>query len=265
MRLIRRGDVRVNGKRAKVHLRLKEGDRVRVPPVVHEEERSVEVPSWMLDMVREHVIHDDSRLLAVNKPSGIAVHRGTSLPFGLVDAVRCCFNDDNIQLGHRIDRHTSGCVLFAKTRVALLELHHAIKHHTLVKTYECIVAGRWPKSVTEITVPLRKIRLSNDEDRVEVHSDGKPSTSKFEILRSTEQFTWLQIQPLTGRTHQIRVHCQYQGHPIIGDSKYDNREQFNAPNMLLHATNMQFPDSLSITAPIPAYFDEFWQHQTQAD
>ena len=265
MRMIRRGEVRVNGKRAKVNLRLSDGDRVRVPPVLLEEERCVDVPPWMLDIVREQVIHEDSRLLAVNKPSGIAVHRGTSVPIGLVDAVRSCFNDDNIQLGHRIDRDTSGCVLFAKTRVALLELHHAIQHHRLVKTYEGIVAGRWPKRVTEISVPLRKIKLLNDELQMEVHSDGKAAISKFEILRSTDQFTWLQIQPVTGRKHQIRVHCQYQGHPIIGDNKYDNREWFNAPNMLLHATNIRFPDGLSITAPIPACFNEFWQYQTQAD
>ncbi|MXZ44224.1 MAG: RluA family pseudouridine synthase [Gammaproteobacteria bacterium] len=264
MRMIRRGEVRVNGKRAKVHLKLSEGDRVRVPPVALVEENRATVPQWLIDILDETVIYEDDRLIAVNKPSGVSVHGGTSVPVGLIDAVQEYFNDDDIQLGHRIDRDTSGCVLFAKTRVALLEIHHALLHHQLVKQYEGIVSGCWPSDVREISVPLRKFRLPNDERRVEVHDSGKTANSKFEILRGSERLTWLQIEPSTGRTHQIRVHCQYQGHAIVGDRKYSVSKNFNAPKMLLHARSIQFADGLTIQAPVPAYFEEFWHQQTQA-
>ena len=254
MRMIRRGEVRVNGKRAKVHLKLDEGDRVRVPPIQYEEEQDVDIPSWLVDVVRDNVIFQDDRMLAVNKPSGIAVHGGSSVPVGLVDAVREC-----------IDRDTSGCVLFAKTRIALLELHHAFQHHKIVKQYEGIVAGCWPNDVTEISVPLRKFRLPNHERRVEVHAEGKSATSKFKILRKSEHSTWLQIEPTTGRTHQIRVHCQHQGHPLIGDRKYAVQTQSRSPKMLLHAAGLHFVDQFRVQAPTPRYFEEFWLNQKITD
>lgn len=265
MRMIRRGEVRVNGKRSKVHFKLSEGDRIRVPPLTFDEEKNTDVPPWLINVVSESVIYEDSRLIAVNKPSGIAVHGGTSVPVGLVDAVRQHFNDDDIQLAHRIDRETSGCVLFAKTRVALLELHHALQHHKIVKRYEGVVSGCWPQEVTEITAPLRKYRLSNDERRVEVHEAGKSAATKFEILRTTDRLTWLQIEPTTGRTHQIRVHCQYQGHAVVGDMKYSTSKRFKLPKMLLHAESAQFTDGFRIRAPVPLYFEEFWRQQLQGD
>ena len=265
MSMIRRGEVRVNGKRAKVHLKLNEGDRIRVPPLLFEDEKITDVPPWLVTVVSENVIYEDSRLVAVNKPSGVAVHGGTSLPVGLVDAVRQHFDDDDIQLVHRIDRETSGCVLFAKTRVALLEIHHAIQHHNIVKRYEGVVAGNWPREITEITVPLRKFRAPNEESRVEVHEAGKSAATKFAVLRATDQLTWLQIEPATGRTHQIRVHCQYQGHAVVGDTKYSTSERFNPPKMLLHAESAQFIDGLSIRAPVPQYFEEFWDQHMQGD
>lgn len=266
MRMIRNGEVRVNGKRAKVHLKLNEGDRVRVPPLVIEEESSVDVPGWLTNVVGNHVIYEDDRLIAVNKPSGIAVHGGTLLPVGLIDAVQEYFDDDTIQLAHRIDRNTSGCVLFAKTRVALLEIHHALQHHQLVKQYEGIVSGSWPQEVTEINLPLRKYRLPNDDRRVEVHESGKEAISNFEILRSTDFLSWLRIEPATGRTHQIRVHCQYQGHAIVGDRKYATTQpEVKPPKMLLHALSIQFKNGLNIEAPLPPYFEEFWGQHLQED
>lgn len=263
--MIRRGEVRVNGKRAKVNLKLSEGDRVRVPPVVVDEGSTAEVPKWLISSVDENVIHEDSRFIAVNKPSGVSVHGGTSVPVGLIDAVRAYFEDEDIQLGHRIDRDTSGCVLFARTRVALLELHHALQHHKLVKQYEGIVDGSWPRDVSEISVPLRKFRLPNNEHRVEVHESGKAAATEFEVLRTSDQLTWLQIEPRTGRTHQIRVHCQYQGHAIVGDSKYAVAGRFKPPKMLLHASAVQFADGLTIIAPNPPYFEEFWNQHVQVD
>ena len=261
MRMIRSGEVRVNGKRAKVHLKLSEGDRIRVPPLVLDDENTAEVPGWLIDVVSKNVIYENDRLIAVNKPSGVSVHGGTSVPVGLIDAVREYFDDDDIQLGHRIDRDTSGCVLFAKTRVALLEIHHALQHHQFAKHYEGIVAGCWPQDVSEIKVPLRKFRLPNNERRVEVHESGKTAKTKFKILRSSDSLSWLRIEPTTGRTHQIRVHCQYQGHAIVGDSKYAIQPNFRPPKMLLHAQSIQFVDGLTIQAPVPPYFEEFWvQH-----
>ncbi|MXW06903.1 MAG: RluA family pseudouridine synthase [Gammaproteobacteria bacterium] len=265
MRMIRSGEVRVNGKRAKVHLKLNEGDRVRVPPLMLEEERSAEVPCWLIDVVSKNVIYDDDRLIAVNKPSGVSVHGGTSVPIGLIDAVRKHFEDDEIQLGHRIDRDTSGCVLFAKTRVALLEIHHALQQQQLVKQYESIVSGCWPKDVSEVTVPLRKYRLPNNERRVEVHETGKAAMTKFKILRATDSLSWLHIEPTTGRTHQIRVHCQYQGHPIVGDRKYATPQNSKPPNMMLHALSVQFTGGHPIQAPVPPYFEEYWRKHAPAD
>ncbi len=264
MRMIRNGEVRVNGKRAKVYLKLSEGDRIRVPPLVLEEENTAEVPGWLIDIVGKNVIYDDDRLIAVNKPSGTSVHAGTSVDVGLVDAVRKYFDDDDIQLGHRIDRDTSGCVLFAKTRVALLEIHHALQQHQFVKQYEGIVVGCWPHDVSEITAPLRKFRLPNNERRVEVHESGKTAETKFKILRSSDSLSWLRVEPITGRTHQIRVHCQYQGHAIVGDDKYATLQSLRPPKMLLHAQSIQFVDGLTIQAPVPSYFEEFWVQHTPA-
>lgn len=262
--MIRSGEVRVNGKRAKVHLKLSDGDRVRVPPLVLEEKKTAEVPGWLIDLVSKSVIYESDRLIGVNKPSGVSVHGGTSVPVGLIDAIREYFDDDDIQLGHRIDRDTSGCVLFAKTRVALLEIHYALQQHQFLKKYEGIVSGCWPQAVSEIKVPLRKFRLANDERRVEVHESGKAATTKFKILRATDSLSWLRIEPTTGRTHQIRVHCQYQGHAIVGDRKYAIPQNFKSPKMLLHARSVQFSDGLTIQAPVPPYFEEFWHQQTPA-
>lgn len=264
MRMIRRGEVRVNGKRAKVHLKLNDGDRVRVPPFQLADDSQNKVPPWLIDIVRNNVIFDDSRLCVVNKPSGIAVHSGTSITVGLVDAVREHFGDHNIQLAHRIDRDTSGCVLFAKSRVALLEFQYALQNRNLVKRYEGIVVGNWPFKISEVSVPLRTYRLPNGERRVEVHSEGKAALTKFKILRTAERCTWLGIEPRTGRTHQIRVHCQHQGHSLVGDNKYGQSEPLKSTNMLLHAAGIQLVDGRVVESKIPSHFEEFWMHQSRS-
>lgn len=260
MRMIRKGEVRVNGKRAPVHTKLREGDRIRVPPVWLDEESTVKVPTWLRKVVAASVVFEDDRMLVLNKPHGIAVHAGGSIQVGVIETAREVFDNKMLELAHRIDQGTSGCLILAKTRIGLLELHHAFQNQRIEKQYDLIVEGVWPPDVLEVSLPLRKISLRSGERRVVVDEAGKSALTRFEIVSQAERHTWLKATPQTGKTHQIRVHCLSQQCPIVGDNKYSTlrqKEQLGL-RLMLHASSIKLVDGLIVNVPIEESFTAYW-------
>lgn len=254
-RIIRKGEVRVNGKRAKPETKLAAGDMVRVPPVSSAEKQpQTAAPSQQLrHALNAAVVYEDDCLLAVNKPSGLAVHGGSGLKLGLIESLRADRETQKfLELVHRLDRDTSGVVLVAKKRKCLTLLQDEFRAKANVqKTYWCLVKGRWPnKSVVDAPL-LRHEESKSGERRVSVHPDGKPSVTRFRLLKQFDDSAWVEAQPVTGRTHQIRVHCQYVGCPILGDEKYQDQDaeliakRIGLKRLFLHAAQLMIPHPVS--------------------
>lgn len=251
-RILRKGEVRVNKKRVKAPYKLQIDDVVRVPPVRIADTETPAV-SVNLDKVQElerSIIYESDAVLVVNKPSGIAVHGGSGLSFGVIEALRQLRPEAKfLELVHRLDRDTSGCLLIAKKRSALRYLHEQLRDKKMRKDYVALVAGRWPKRTKRVDAPLLKNTLKSGERVVKVDEQGKPSITDFAIEQVFEQCSLIKCSPVTGRTHQIRVHTQFVGCPIIGDNKYGNPQldeafatnyQFN--RLFLHARQLTFKE-----------------------
>ena len=221
-RIIRKGEVRVNKKRCKPEYKLQLGDLVRIPPMLVESDKAdpAEPPPRLLDELKRAVLYQNAHLIVVDKPAKLAVHAGSNIRFGIIDAMRRMYPDEDIELVHRLDRDTSGCLLFARHRQALLALQAMLRDNRLGKRYCALVRGRWPEAMREVSLPLRKYHLPNGERRVCVADDGKAALSRFSVLEAGERYSIIRVELVTGRTHQIRVHCQSQGHEIAGDDKY---------------------------------------------
>lgn len=267
-KMLRSGEVRVNGGRKKPVYRLQQGDRVRIPPHHAGPERA---PSFISDDVlvqlTDAILFEDSDLLVVDKPAGLAVHGGSGVSFGLIEAMRR-IRGERLELAHRLDRDTSGVLLMAKRRAALQALHEAIRSGTMSKRYRLIVHGRWPKDLGSVRLPLRKYQTQSGERRVAVAADGKPSETRFQLLERGAEASLLDADLLTGRTHQIRVHAQASGHPIIGDTKYASDAQSRHSNRLginrlcLHAAEVILPwdrGELHFVSPVPDALSAAWK------
>ncbi len=247
-RILRKGEVRVNKKRIKPVYRLEDGDIVRVPPVRMDDEK--ELPNVKLEKVatlEQNIIYEDNYLIVMNKPSGIAVHGGSGLKFGLIEGLRALRPDAKaLELVHRLDRDTSGCILIAKRRSTLRALHEQLREKTVEKNYHALVQGQWSKEDKAVNAPLLKNTVQSGERIVRVNPEGKESYTKFKILQRFEDCTLVQASPVTGRTHQIRVHTLHAGHPIAGDDKYGDKEfdkkmKKNGLNRLfLHSASIRF-------------------------
>ncbi len=247
-RILRKGEVRVNKKRVKPEYKLKAGDVIRIPPVRVAEDNPL--PSANLDQVqalKHHILYEDSILLVINKPAGLAVHGGSGLQFGLIESLRALRPEaKHLELVHRLDRDTSGCLLIAKRRSALRSLHEQLRDKTMDKFYLALVRGQWQSHVRKITAPLLKNTLKSGERIVRVDSAGKPSETKFRIVQKYAQATLVEASPVTGRTHQIRVHTLHAGHPIAGDPKYGDGEfdqsmrELGLERLFLHAHRVSF-------------------------
>lgn len=247
-RILRKGEVRVNKKRVKPEYKLKAGDVIRIPPVRVAEDNPL--PSANLDQVqalKHHILYEDSILLVINKPAGLAVHGGSGLQFGLIESLRALRPEaKHLELVHRLDRDTSGCLLIAKRRSALRSLHEQLRDKTMDKFYLALVRGQWQPHVRKITAPLLKNTLKSGERIVRVDSAGKPSETKFRIVQKYAQATLVEASPVTGRTHQIRVHTLHAGHPIAGDPKYGDGEfdqsmrELGLERLFLHAHRVSF-------------------------
>lgn len=248
-RIIRKGEVRVNKKRIKPEYKLQPNDIVRVPPVRVSETEAIS-PSANLDSVKAletQIIYEDNYLMVINKPSGMAVHGGSGLSFGLIEGLRAIRPDSKfLELVHRLDRDTSGCLLVAKKRSTLKNLHEQLRLKTMQKDYHALVAGAWPRSTKVVNAPLLKNTLSSGERVVRVDEEGKQSQTRFKIIQRYEHGTLIQASPVTGRTHQIRVHTLHAGHPIACDDKYGDKEFTQRMNglglrrLFLHAAKLKF-------------------------
>ncbi|MCJ2375458.1 23S rRNA pseudouridine(955/2504/2580) synthase RluC [Vibrio sp. ZSDZ34] len=246
-RIVRKGEVRVNKKRVKAEYKLKAGDMVRIPPVTMEEKTDDAPVSTKLSKVaelEEKIIYEDDHLLVLNKPSGTAVHGGSGLKFGAIEALRALRPQARfLELVHRIDRDTSGILLVAKKRSALRHLQAQFREKTVRKYYFALVMGQWKPSCKVVKAPLLKNEVNSI---VRVNPNGKPSETRFKVLEQFEHATLVQASPITGRTHQIRVHTQYTGHPIAWDDRYGDRRfdaytgKFGLDRLFLHAAHIQF-------------------------
>lgn len=223
-RIVRKGEVRVNKGRVKPDTKLTAGDQIRIPPVrTAKEGDPVNVSNQLTEKLEASILYESEALLVINKPSGLAVHGGSGIQLGLIEALRQMRPHLTfLELVHRLDRDTSGCIMIAKKRSMLRHLHEALRQGQGVsKVYHALVVGRWDATDQKIDAPLRKNELSSGERVVKVQTDGKASITMFKVLRRfANKATLIEAKPITGRTHQIRVHAQFAGHPIIGDGKY---------------------------------------------
>ena len=247
-RIIRKGEVRINKGRVKPEYKLKGGDYLRVPPVRVSEPN--ELPSTNLSKVaslESHILFEDDILIVLNKPSGMAVHGGSGLSFGVIESLRALRPQQKfLELVHRLDRATSGCLLIAKKRSALKHLHEQLRLKTVDKRYQALVSGQWPQNRFKVKAPLQKNVLKSGERMVFVNPEGKPSETRYRILSQYNDATLVEASPVTGRTHQIRVHCQHAGHPIALDDKYGEQvfdstlKVLGLDRLFLHAHSIRF-------------------------
>lgn len=264
-RLIRKGEVRVNKKRIKAEYKLKVEDQVRIPPVrVADRNAPPAVSDSLRACLEAALLYEDEQVLVFNKPAGLAVHAGTGVSLGMIEALRQLYDDKQLELVHRLDKGTSGCLLVARSLASLNTLSAAFKARKVKKTYHALVAGHWPSNLQRVDAPLQRLTPRNGERRVEVDSDGKQAVTEFHVLQTLPGHTLLEARPLTGRTHQIRVHTRLSGHAICGDEKYRadaelkrDREQ-GIRRLCLHARGLelQLPNGqpLSVSAPYDAGF-----------
>lgn len=259
-RMVRGGEVRVNGGRAKVSQRLLATDRVRIPP--HRGTDGGEVPAdhgHVAAAVLDGLIHEDDDLIVVDKPSGIAVHGGSGVSAGLIETLRAREPNGWLELAHRIDRDTSGVLVLAKNRRTLLAWHGAFRTGRVRKRYDAVVEGEWPATLRTVRSPLKRLTLAGGERRMRVAPDGQSARTDFEIVARGKETTHLRAFPKTGRTHQIRVHTASSGHPILGDDKYA-RGTARIGRLLLHASRLRVEmngTNLDFAAPLPAAFHDF--------
>jgi 23S rRNA pseudouridine955/2504/2580 synthase len=247
-RIIRKGEVRVNKGRAQPSRRLVEGDVVRVPPVaITEAGEKVVPPKAQMARIEDLILYEDGDLIIVNKPSGIAVHGGSGVSWGLVELVRNLREDaKRVELVHRLDRDTSGAIILAKKMSVLRAMHEQIRQNQVEKQYLTLVTGQWPKDKQKIDLPLIKNTLRSGERIVQVSPDGKPCLSYFIVQKQFERAALMKVNLITGRTHQIRVHALSQGCPVVGDEKYGDEQQNKAfkalgmANLALHAQRLGF-------------------------
>jgi 23S rRNA pseudouridine955/2504/2580 synthase len=259
-RILRTGQVRINGKRAKPDTRLVLGDMLRIPPVRVAEREENEAPSGMVRSVADAVIFEDKHFLVIDKPVGIAAHGGSGVSHGAIELLRAARPNEHLELVHRLDRDTSGVLVLAKSRSGLTGLQALIRENTVTKQYLCLMTGTPRKAKFDVNAPLLKSVMHGGERLVRVDDAGKPSLTYFKELEQYPNARLMQATLGTGRTHQIRVHAQYAGHPLAGDPKYGDEaanKRFRAmglKRMFLHAARMSFDldgKNYDFSSPLP--------------
>ncbi|MEO8747203.1 MAG: RluA family pseudouridine synthase [Rhodanobacter sp.] len=260
-RLLRTGQVRINGKRAKPDTRLIDGDTLRIPPV----RSGVKAPAIatspeQVTRLEDSIIFEDRHFLVIDKPSGIASHGGSGISHGAIELMRAARPQEHLELVHRLDRDTSGVLVFARTRPGLVGLQAAIRAGEVTKQYLCLMLGHPSRAKFDVNVPLRKSVLQGGERMVRVADDGKPALTFFREVDQYPGTRLMQATLGTGRTHQIRVHAAHVGHPLAGDPKYGDREankrfrELGLHRMFLHAAHLGFEldgQAYSFSAPLP--------------
>lgn len=277
-RIIRKGEIRVNKKRVKPEYKLISGDLLRLPPIHLEPstDEAIHIPDKLSRLLESRILYEDDHIIILNKPEGLAVHSGSGLKYGVIDVLRPLREGVDLELVHRLDRDTSGCLLLAKSRPALLEMQRILQNNSMRKNYLALVRGHWDKDKVRVDLPLLKQTMPNGERRVYVDDRGQQADTRINQIdhynHAGINFSVLQINLMTGRTHQIRVHCQSQHHEIAGDDKYGDRE-FNklmkaqgCHRLMLHALSLEIPANahtkgLNIVAPEPFEFRSFTKHE----
>jgi 23S rRNA pseudouridine955/2504/2580 synthase len=269
-RILRTGEVRRNGGRIRAQDRLDAGDVIRVPPVRLAEREAGEVPGKLIrSRIEPRILYEDDELLVINKPSGMAVHGGSGLSFGVIEGLREVRPQArSLELVHRLDRDTSGCLLIAKKRSALRILHEQFRGDEVKKVYLALLAGAWARTRWLVDAPLRKNVLQSGERLVKVSGEGKPAVTEFRRRARYAAATLAEARPITGRTHQIRVHARHMGHPLAGDERYGdenaNREfrRLGLKRLFLHSleTTLRHPrtgELLRFEAPLDRDLRDF--------
>ncbi len=270
-RLIRKGEVRVNGKRSSPEQRLAAGDTIRVPPV-HERSETAQavatggaprVPPALIARVSAAIVHEDERLLVLDKPAGLAVHGGSGLTYGVIEALRAARPKETLELAHRLDRDTSGILMIARKGSALRIVHELLREGRVEKSYLALVVGRWELGRKLVDLPLQTDARVGGERTVRVGEGGKSARTRFRLVQQFgARASLVEAMLETGRTHQIRVHAAYCGHPVAGDVKYGDAaanaalREAGLQRMFLHAHSVSFDwpqgGQVSISAPLPA-------------
>lgn len=269
-KIIRGGEVRVNKKRAKPLARIVAGDAIRVPPVRTRDEKKIS-SSEQWQWLENNIIYEDDTFLVLNKPSGVAVHGGSGINLGLIEMLqRIRLDCRALELGHRLDKETSGCLVVAKKRSFLRIFHDLLRERKVKKEYLTILSGRWTGNrIQEVNVPLLKSTLQSGERIVRVNPEGKKSKTTFELIENFQHACLVKARPVTGRTHQIRVHALHLGHPVMGDEKYgrtENNEMIQlktCPHLCLHAEALRFSlleEERSFQAPLDEKMQLFLQY-----
>ena len=263
-RVLRSGEVRVNSGRVKPEYRLQPGDRVRVPPIRVAQEQKTKPKA-----VEFPVVHEDGALLVVDKPAGVAVHGGSGVSYGVIESLRASRPQAKyLELAHRLDRDTSGLLVIARKRGALVELHRMLREGEVEKVYVALAKGGWEGGPRELRESLHKYVDAKGERRVAVREDGMKAVTRVRALKKSVHFSLLEVRLLTGRTHQIRVHLAHAGHPVLGDSKYGdfelNRrlEKQGVRRLFLHASRLAFVhpvtrERLELHSPLPPEMKQF--------
>lgn len=255
-KLVRSGQVRVNGGRAKAERRLEGGDEVRIPPVRLEAAAERGTPArGLLEAMEASIVFEDARLLAIDKPSGVASHGGSGISFGAIETLRALRPGQSLELVHRLDRDTSGVLVVAKKRSALSEMQALMREESgagrgaggIRKRYLALLVGRMPDGVMSVDAPLHVGLRQGGERHVQVAAGGKPSLSHFRMLERRGGHSFCEVRIETGRTHQIRAHARHIGHPVAGDDKYGDpevnrrlRDQAGLRRLFLHAASLEF-------------------------
>lgn len=269
-RILRKGQVRVNKGRIRPNYRLKNGDTIRIPPVRQsqsDDKKNIRVPAYVLSQLQNATLFENDNVLVLDKPAGLAVHAGSGLGYGLIEAMRQMRPENGfLELAHRLDRETSGCLILAKSRPALLMLHDQFRSSGMSKRYLALLAGSWQNGDQTVSAPLMKNTIRGGERMVQVSEEGKSAVTHFHPLSIFPEASLVEVQLETGRTHQIRVHAMHIGHPVVGDSKYgdaDINRQFQKlglKRLFLHAHSVEFTlpgkqtvvgEELLISAPLP--------------
>lgn len=247
-RLVRKGEVRVNSKRVSAFYRLKVGDKVRVPPVYLEEKAKALPPSKdTAALLSNRILFEDENFMIINKPCGMSVHVGSTVRMGVIEALRHMYPElKHLELAHRLDSETSGCLVLAKKRKILREVHELLRNGEIKKIYLTLTAGKWAKSERVVDVPLTKDYRDGGKHVVEVRRDGKSALTIFSTVKAFKSSSLMEVALHTGRTHQIRVHAAHQGHPVAGDDRYGDAEfnlsmrRLGLKRMFLHAQSIEF-------------------------
>jgi 23S rRNA pseudouridine955/2504/2580 synthase len=261
-RVLRSGEVRVNSGRVRPEYRLQVGDRIRVPPIRIAPRPALARPSQF------PIVFEDAALLVIDKPPGVAVHGGSGVSYGVIESLRAARPHAKLlELAHRLDRDTSGLLIVAKKRSALVELHRLLREAAVEKVYVAVVKGAFKKPL-EIREPLHKYVSATGERRVSVGARGRRAVTRVKPLKANDHYSVLEVRLLTGRTHQIRVHLAHAGHPVLGDDKYGDFPlnhavaKLGVRRLFLHARRLRFAhpvtgEGISLESKLPEDMQEF--------